>query len=279
MPAPPHASRPSAPGEDSALKPAETGTVARAIAVLRAVAESGGGTQIKRVSAQLQLPASTIHRLLELLMREGMVERDEAVPIYRVGPEFFRLASVVSNEHPLQAIATPFLEQAVAVSNETAYLCMYLPRERRLTFATGVESPHTLGYRVRTNEPQSLLTGASGRSILAWLAADDLEAVLAREGQAAGASDEAGESRTGLASDLASIRARGYALSFGQRIAGAVGIFAPVFNASGRVTGSLGYTIPEHRYDAAREPEFASNACRLAAALSVSLGYRARPRA
>ena len=179
-------------------QPADSGTVARAVAVLRAVAESGDGTQIKRISADLGLPASTVHRLLDLLMREGMVERDEEAPTYRTGREFLRLSSVVMSRHPLQAIAAPLLEQAVASVNETAYLCLYLPRERRLTFASHVESTHPLGYRVRSHEPQTLLTGASGRSILAFLPQDEITAVLAREGLAG---------HRDLAQDLAAIRA------------------------------------------------------------------------
>lgn len=244
-----------------------TGTVARAVAVLRIVAESDGGTQIKRVSAALNLPASTVHRLLDLLSREGMVERDEDAPTYRVGRELLQLAARVVSEHPLQSTARPYLDQAVAAVNETAYFCVYLPREHRLSFATFAESTHPLGYRIRTNEPQSLLTGASGRSILAWLAADELAAVLV---------SEPGPDTRDLGQDLATIRDRGYAVSFGQRITGAVGIFAPVFAANGRVTGSLGFTIPEHRYQAARETEFTRCARKLAAELSASLGFQAR---
>jgi IclR family acetate operon transcriptional repressor len=255
----------TAPG--IARQPADTGTVARAVAVLRAVAEAGDGTQIKRISTDLRLPASTVHRLLDLLMREGMVERAEATPTYRAGREFLRLSSVVASQHPLQVIAAPLLEQAVASMNETAYLCLYLPRERRLAFAAHVESSHPLGYRVRSHEPQTLLTGASGRSILAFLPPVEREAVLAREGVPGLAE---------LAQDLAAIRARGYALSLGQRIAGAVGIFAPVFAAGGGVTGSLGFTIPEQRFDPSREAEFAREACRLAGELSAGLGFRAR---
>jgi DNA-binding IclR family transcriptional regulator len=257
----------------------DTGTVARTIAVLRVVAESGGGTQIKRISAALGLPGSTVHRLLDLLMREGMVERDEDTPTYRIGREFFRLASVVVDEYPLPSIAEPYLAEAVAAVNETAYLCLYLPREQRLSFASHRESTHPLGYRVRSHEPQSLITGASGRSILAWLPADVRAAVLAREPAAAGVHTSpdayAAPDLSTLEHDLQAIRARGYALSFGQRIFGAVGIFAPVFGASAQVTGSLGFTIPEQRYDAAREQEFAGCACRLAAGLSASLGHRA----
>jgi DNA-binding IclR family transcriptional regulator len=250
--------------------------VARTIALLREVAQSDGGTQIKRLAAALQLPASTVHRLLDLLMREGMVERDEQAPIYRVGPEFFRLAAVVYNDHPLQAIAAPFLERMVQTINEAAYLCLHLPREHRMSFASYRESTHPLGYRVRTNEPQSLLTGASGRSILAWLGADELQAVLSAEARAepTGGAAKTLPGRRALLQDLSAIRSRGYALSFGRRIPGAVGVFAPVFNASGRVIGSLGFTIPEHRYQSRHERDIAACACRFAAELSASLGHR-----
>ncbi len=270
--------RSARPARPAAARPAaDTGTVARTIALLREIAQSDGGTQIKRLAAALQLPASTVHRLLDLLMREGMVERDDQAPIYRVGPEFFRLAAVVYNDHPLQAIAAPCLERMVQTVNEAAYLCLYLPREHRMSFASYCECTHPLGYRVRTNEPQSLLTGASGRSILAWLAGDELQAALNAEAGAdtTGLGAKSLPGRRALLQDLAAIRVRGYALSFGRRIPGAVGIFAPVFNASGRVIGSLGFTIPEHRYRHRSEGEIAACARRFAAELSANLGHRA----
>jgi DNA-binding IclR family transcriptional regulator len=252
---------------------ADTGTIARTVAVLAVIADAAAGVRIRELAARLALPASTVHRLLERLIGEGMVERDAQAPVYRAGPEFLRMAARVVHAHPLQSIAAPFLDEAVRTTNETAYLCLYLPAEHRLSFVTHRESTHPLGYRVRSNEPQSLLVGASGRSILAWLDEPARAAAFAREASH-GAPTRSLPGRRALLQDLAAIRARGYALSFGQRIPGAVGLFAPVFAADGQVAGSIGYTIPEQRFRRASEAALSRRIRELAAGLSTALGAR-----
>jgi len=255
---------------------ADSGTIARAVAVLAAVADSAAGVRIRELAARLELPASTVHRLLERLIGEGMVERDGDAPVYRAGPEFLRIAARVVHAHPVQSVAGPFLDEAVRTANETAYLCLYLSGEHRLSFVAHRESTHPLGYRVRSNEPQSLLEGASGRSILAWLDEPARTAAFARE-SARSTLARSLPGRRALLQDLAAIRARGYALSFGQRIPGAVGLFAPVFAADGQVTGSIGYTIPEQRFRRANEAVLARRIRELAAELSSALGARTAP--
>lgn len=253
----------------------ETGTVSRAIAVLREVAEAGGDVQIKDLAGRLALPPSTVHRLLELLAQEGMIERDAAARTYRAGREFFRLASLVAGKQPVRGYALPLLEEAMHACDETAYLCLYLPDETKMTFAAAVEAPHPLGYRIRQEMPLSLLTGASGRSILAHLPQEVLERALEKEGRDADVRRAIG-TRRDLEQDLKRIRARGYAVSVGQRIRGAVGIFAPAFDAQGNVIGSIGYTIPDARYQKSLLPKLAASARKYAAALSAALGYRRR---
>lgn len=253
----------------------DTGTVHRAIALLREIAEAEGEVQIKALAARLALPPSTVHRLLDLLAREGMVERDDAAHTYRAGREFFRLSSLVFNANPLRAVALPLLAEAVRECNETAYLGLYLPREHRMMFAAVCESPHPLGYRVRQNEPVSVLTGASGRSILAWLPEREVDAMLAAE-SASPAVRKAVRSRRALMEELAQIRARGHAVTYGQRIPGAVGVFSAVFDAQGAVVGCIGYTVPEQRHQPAQLPRLAAAARRYAGALSTALGCRPR---
>jgi DNA-binding IclR family transcriptional regulator len=72
---------------------------------------------------------------------------------------------------------------------------------------------------------------------------------------------------------LASIRANGFAHTFGQRIKGAVGLFAPVFNASGEVIASFGVTVPEVRYRPTALASLTSSVVHQALALSRALGY------
>lgn len=258
----------------SPSRPADTGTVSRAVAVLRELAEAPGDVQIKTLAGRLELPPSTVHRLLDLLAQAGMVERVAGARTYRAGREFFRLAALVSAQHPLRARAAPALEGAMREVNETAYLGVYLPQETRLAFAATCESAHPLGYRIRKDVPISLLTGASGRSVLAFLGGEAVDRALEAEGRDP-AVKRAVKSRRALEEDLLTIRERGYAISHGQRIPGAVGIFAPVFDAAGQVVGCLGYTVPEQRFQKSMIERLAQAARRHADTLSATLGHRA----
>jgi DNA-binding IclR family transcriptional regulator len=252
---------------------ADTGTVSRAVSILREMAEAESDVQIKTLAQRLQLPPSTVHRLLELLTHDGMIEHDAAARAYRVGSEFFRLSALVFNRHPIQAVAMPILKQAQQECNETAYLGLYLPQEEKMMFGADCESSHPLGYRVGKNEPLSLLTGASGRSILAYLSKDHVERLLSAEKNDP-AVRRAVASRKALHESLAQIRSQGYAITFGQRIPGAVGIFAGVFDMHGRVVGSIGYTIPEQRYRRNLLPQLSGAVRKFSHALSHALGCR-----
>lgn len=250
----------------------DTGTVTRTVALLRELAQAAGDVQIKHLSATLGLAPSTVHRLLDLLAQEGMVERDAATRTYRAGREFFRLAALIAGKQSLRAQAAPLLEAAMHEGNETAYLCEYLPRERKMVFAAACESPHPLGYRIRLDAPLTLVTGASGRAILAWLPDPVVSRIYTMESRDAAVKAAAG-SRAELDADLARIRTRGYAVSHGQRIAGAVGVFAPVFDAQNQVVASLGYTLPDQRFQRTQLPRLAAAARTHARALSAALGH------
>jgi DNA-binding IclR family transcriptional regulator len=248
-----------------------TGTVSRAVRVLRALADFNGDVGLKELAEHLELPPSTVHRLLDLLAGEGMVERDEAVPLYRPGLEFYRVAASVYNRMSPRKVALPFLREAAADNDENVYLGLVDLRAGKMVFAAAAESSHLLSYRITFNEPQSLVTGASGLAILSWLKDEDAERVIADESRAGLIKDA--KARTALKGEMQRTREQGYAHSTGQRIKGAVGIFSPVFDASGNVIGSFGYTVPEMRYKNSDLPKLSKAVVRHAAALSHALGY------
>jgi DNA-binding IclR family transcriptional regulator len=256
-----------------AIKPNDSGTVSRAIAVLRATAEANGEIHIKGLSNLLSLPPSTVHRLLELLARTGMIERDEATRSYGVGREFFRLSALVTGKYSIISIAKPLLKEVVKKCNETAYLGVYLPSENKMMFAECCESSHSLGYRVKKNEPLSLVTGGSGLSILAYLTKEDIDRAYknSRDDYLA---RKAVPNRKILESELNLVRNQGYALTFGKRISGAVGIFFPVFDMRGKVIGCLGCTIPEQRFKKNLLPSLIETISQVSGDLSMALGYQ-----
>ena len=246
------------------------GTVQRVVEIIRFFAERGEVT-LKELSLALSLAPSTCHRLLELLGRDGFVEQNAVHRRYRIGREFFRIAALVQSKHDVRTIALPFLRKLVDACDETSVLSLYVPSDGKIFFAEKVDSSMMLRYQLPMNMPMSVLWGASGRSILAFLDKDEVTRIYAAEGRAPG-SGEALPSRRTLEKELAAIRQRGYDITYGQKIAGAVGISAPVFGADGKVLGSINVTVPATRIAAKDRPRLAELVRATAAELSAVLG-------
>jgi DNA-binding IclR family transcriptional regulator len=246
------------------------GTVQRVVEIIRFFGERGEAT-LKELSLALSLAPSTCHRLLELLGRDGFVEHDAVHRRYRIGREFFRIAALVQSKHDIRAIALPFLRKLVDACDETSVLSLYVPSEGKMFFAEKVDSSMMLRYQLPMNMPMSVLWGASGRSILAFLDEDEVDRIYVAEGRAPGSGD-ALPSRRALEKELAAIRRRGYDISYGQKIAGAVGFGAPVFGIDGKVLGSINVTVPATRIAAKDRPRLSELVRVTAAELSAALG-------
>lgn len=259
--------RSTTPAAGEAPSERETGTIARTVLVLRAVAQARQEPTMKELADSVNLPMSTMHRLLDLLMHEGMVERDDVTRTFRPGFEFFRLGSLVTHRMPLKAVARPFLDGAAREAGESSYLGMLDARALKLIFITGVESGQMLDYRVPLNVPYALSTGSSGLAALAWLSESQIRRVLSIE------DPQERRDQAAIHRALAEIREQGYAHTRGQRITGAVGTFSPVFDGREQVVGTLGYTVPETRFQKKDRSRLADLAMHYAGELSRTLGY------
>ena len=124
------------------------GTVARALAVLSAVAESEGSVGVKDIAVALDLPMSTSHRLLDLLLDVGFVQKEKQQRRYAIGPEFFRLANLVTHKTSLASRLQPVLDELTKETGETAIFAAYLPAELKATYVAMSNSPNSLRFRI-----------------------------------------------------------------------------------------------------------------------------------
>lgn len=249
-----------------------SGTVSRVVRVLRIFAAARGDLALGDVAESLSLPPSTVHRLLKLLAGSGLVERSADGHRYQAGREFYRMALQVVGNTRTREIARPILEGVSRACGESVILCEYLPASHAFAVIDHVRSHHPLGYEVAELKPESLLWGASGRSILAFLPEAERDAVytLAESSPAAG---EKPPVRDRVEAELARIRARGYAQTEGQRIPGAVGLGVPVRRLGGHVFGSLCITAPAMRFPPDLIDRMVAVLKEHAQELSAMLGY------
>lgn len=256
--------------EPAARGAADTGTVARVALLLRIVAEQTGPFTLSDVVAASGLPAPTAHRLLDLLAQQGLVAHEKSRRSYRAGTELYRIGSLVRVNVPLADIVRPVLADAVAEADETCYFALYLPSQLAVAYDSRVDSSHPLDYRFEFHRPLSLLWGASGRTILAYLPEEKVEEALAQEGRFS--RDGRLPDRRKLYEALEAIRRQGYAHTRGERVAGAVGVLAPVFDENNAIYGALGFTVPEQRFREEQLPLLVRSAMHHARRVSSALG-------
>jgi DNA-binding IclR family transcriptional regulator len=248
------------------------------VQLLACLAEADGAVSIKFLCQTLKLPASTVHRLLGLLADEGMVERSADRPTYAAGLELVRIASLLASKVRILDVAKPFMSAVVRDCDETCCLLQYLPERRKVMALHAEFSSHPLRYRIELYQPHSILWGATGRTVLAFLPPGEIDAAI-RDGDLSPATGEPTPARETILADLEEIRNRGYAITQGQNIEGAVGIGAPVFNSERRVIGSFCMTIPETRFNKKTQERLSQILMSRAGELSRALGYTPLPQA
>jgi DNA-binding IclR family transcriptional regulator len=178
----------------------------------------------------------------------------------------------------IRDVAHPFLERVAEASGEVCLLMRYMNGKNSVMLEDSVDGPHPLRYSMNLYEPLSVLWGATGRSVLAFLRDDEIASAL-DAAENSPATGQAPPSLETLKEDLAAIRRQGYAMTFGQKIPGAVGFGVPVRDMTGRVFGSLCVTIPQLRFEPSQESAISALLLSEASALSNALGYTPQSKA
>lgn len=246
----------------------DTGTVSRTLALLGCLAERDQWG-VSALAQRLNLPRSTVHRLLNLCRAQGFV--DIAGPgSYRPGLGLFRLAGRLSFQMPLRRIVLPLLTELTQQLGETSLLTVVDRSELKVFFSAKAETTAPMRYVIDTNVLGPLGWGASGRSILAYMAEEEIAEVIRRAEPSP--VDGRPLDRKELLASLADIRAKGYAITQKQRTPEGVGISVPIFDAAAQVVANVCITVPAFRFRPGDEPAFVQALATIAATISEALG-------
>jgi DNA-binding IclR family transcriptional regulator len=247
-------------------------TAERFVTLLGTLGSFNGPINISKVAKLVNLPQSTVHRLINQLVKLGLLRKAIGTHHYEIEMGTLRLgAALCQNTHVLVELAMPSLHRIVQVSKESCSLGLYRDTDATMTFSAQVQSPQPIRYLVNLFKAESVLWGTSGRAVLAYLPPQMTE-VLLENGPISPAGLEP-PTLEKLQEELALVRRRGYALSSrGERIANASGIAVPIFTAPGRVIGCLALATPSFRYSKKDEPHLIALMKSEALKISAELG-------
>lgn len=247
------------------------GTVARTLEIIQCFGGKRTDWTLGDIAKTVNLPRSTVHRLLGIMQGQGFVEADSQTRQYRPGPEIYRIGAVLSANMPIIPCAMPILRDIAQRTDETTLLSLFYPKQLQKAFVAQVESSRTMRYVIELNVRGSMLWGASAHAILAFLDQPAIQRALADPERSPSTGRKV--DRRALLRELGRIRAEGYARSVGERVPTAIGLAVPLFGADGLIKGSLSVTYPESRIDERHNRRLIPLLRDGAAALSSRLGW------
>jgi DNA-binding IclR family transcriptional regulator len=225
---------------------------------------------VTEIGRQLGLRKGTVHRLLAILAQQGMIARDAATQRYRLGYKVFHLGAQFARQYHVRDVALPVMRRLWQQTGETATLTLRIGDQRM--YLEQIESAEEMRVTVDIGKPLPLYCGSAGKVFLAWMAEDELDRVLG-PGPLPPLTPNTIVDRKQLEADLARIRARGFSMSKGERVAGVNGVNAPIRDSTGLVVAAVGVSGPALRFDVERVLDVAPLVTLAATGISELLGH------
>jgi IclR family transcriptional regulator, acetate operon repressor len=205
----------------------------RGVQLLEILADAGGMLGLSQLAARSGLPMPTIHRLVRTLVDLGYL-RQEPSKQYALGPRLIRIGETSSRL--IGTWARPHLAHLVDELGETANLAML--ESDQVVYIGQVPSRHSMRMFTEVGRRVSPHCTAVGKALLAHLPADEVRAILARQGMEAHTEHTITDPSTFMA-QLDLVRDRGYAIDDGEQEIGVRCVAVPVVGAPSRVAVSI----------------------------------------
>ena len=246
----------------------------RVVDILELVVRTRDGLALRELSAQLEVPKSSLLPLLRTLAARGYLEQD-AVGAYRLGPQALELGMASPAHRAWPEIARPALRELMQRTGETVFLGALGGDRTAVVFVDKVESEQVIRYAAGVGDRRALHATSSGKAILAFLPAPERERIL-RALPLKRYTDRTVTSLPALRAALEEVRQTGVCVNLDELAVGAAGIAAPIFDRDGRVAGACAIGGPTDRVRP-RLKLLAAEVTAAARAISLLLGRHGSP--
>ena len=232
-------------------------SVDHALDVLEALCEEGDDVRISHLSEKLGMNKTSVFRLLATFENRGYVEREKGSGKYRLGLSAYEIGQKFLSRMSLLRKARPVMERLVRECNEAIYLVVR--RDEEVLFLDLVDTLQQVKIVSLAGRRFPLTKVAAGQVILA---------------QSPGLLRSSTAQEYAKATELASIRLKGYGSdchALGEGVASlAVALNAP----GGEIPGSLCLVGPEFRMSQVRiENDLQPRLREAGEIISSKLGY------
>jgi len=231
----------------------------------------GPDLALGEISDSLQLHKSTVHRLVMVLERHKLIERNPTNGHYRLGLKLFELGTKAIAQLDLRDRSRRYLERLVLETSETVHLCLLDDSE--VVYLDKVEPERSVRMATSVGRRNPAHCTAVGKAMMAYLAPAQVEAIVRKQGMRAMTANTI-TTLLELKKELSAIRERGYAVDNEEIEEGVRCVGCVVRNFSGEPVAAVSISGPAFRLTQEKVPILATAVMTAAHDLSRELGFK-----
>lgn len=243
----------------------------RALALLEVLSQEGPDLSLIELSTKLKLHKSTTHRLIMVMDRHRLIERNSTNGRYRLGLKLFELGTKAVSRLDLRERARPYLERLVGETGETVHFCIL--DDTDVVYMDKVEPARSVRMASSVGRRNPAYCTAVGKAILAFLPEEQVESIVKRQGLKPLTRNTI-TTPTELKAELTRIRARGYAIDDEENEEGVRCVGCVVREYSGEPVAAISVSAPAFRVTKDKLATIAAPVMAAARGLSQELGFR-----
>jgi len=199
---------------------------------------------VREISRQLDIPRSTVSRLAGNLVKSGYLFQDLQTRDFRLSYKLFRMGKRAIDNLNVRDFALPVMSEIARQTNETVNL--YIPYEDELLLIEKIDSTHALKIYTRIGDRLPVYCTSVGKALMAWLDENERKDLLLRT-ELKPFTPKTIYRPEELEEKIASIRAKGYAISDEEFNVGVLSVGAPIFGLEGKAIAGISIAAPATR--------------------------------
>ncbi len=223
-----------------------------------------GTTEIAR---ELELPKSTVKRLLDVLCMEGFIEKGRTK--YRLGLSMLNLSGVIKYHMEIKREAAEPLQALVDKMGETAMIPTLEGAKVIYLLKIECKQPLPLHGDIGDNNPATC--SSSGKVLLAHMPKTKIEEIL-QDGMPKMGPNSVTDSEI-LMEQLQKVKEQRYCICIDEMHENSISIASPIRNYTGRVVTAVSLIGPRNRMSGRPISEFVEAIVKTAQDISYRLGY------
>lgn len=241
----------------------------RIMDIIELMATSPRGMGVTEIGMKLNLHKSTVHRLINALLRRGYIEKEQKTGLYRIGLKFVEISSMYMHQLELKTEALPYMRRLAETAGQVAHLAIL--DETDAVYIEKVDVFQSLRLYSQIGKRIPAYCSALGKVLLAGQNKSRLMQIMENLNLEPYTPNTITDHKT-LAAELEKIRERGWAVDDEEYEHGVRCIAAPIRDFTGRVIAALsvsgGFNIDKNQ-----EENYIGLVVEAAGKISGRMGY------